>query len=98
MSFTQLLRFRVTDPDEVTAIRDRWMKATDGLRTATHMELYRLHDAPDTYVQLVSFPSAEAAQQNSELEATGQWADEMRAAADGEVEFTDLELVERVDL
>lgn len=97
MTFTQMIRFRTDDPDKIATIRDRWEQATDGDRTAERIQIFRLNDAEDTYIQLVDFPSEEAARANSDLQATQAWADEMRASADG-VEFTDMTLLDRTEL
>lgn len=97
MSFTQMITFRTDDIAEVRAIRDRWMTASGSDRKATHAAVYRVRDGSNRYVQLVSFPSYEEAQQNSDLEATNTWAEEMGAVVD-DMEFVDLDLVEAVDL
>ncbi len=97
MTFTQMIRFRTDDPDKIATIRDRWEHATDGDRTAERIEIFRLNDEEGTYLQLVDFPSEEAARANSDLPATQAWAEEMRASVDG-MEFTDMTLIDRTDL
>ncbi len=97
MSFTQMITFRTDDLAEVGAIRDRWMAASGSDRKATHASVYRFRDGSNRYLQLVSFPSYEEAQQNSDLEATNTWAEEM-AGVVHDMEFGDLELVDDVEL
>lgn len=97
MTFTQMIRFRTDDPEQIAKIRDRWEQASDGDRTAERMEIFRLNDEEGTYLQLVDFPSEEAARANSDLQATKKWAEEMQANVDG-MEFTDMTLVDRTEL
>lgn len=97
MTYTQMIRFHTDDPDRVQAIRDDWERSTDGDRTAERIEIFRLNDEDGTYVQLVEFPSEEAAQRNSDLPSTQKWAEDMQASVDG-MEFTNMTLVERTEL
>lgn len=95
MTVAQMITFRTDRPEDVARLREEWEARTDGERTATWLSLYKV-PGRDEYVQLVEFPDGDAARRNSALDATDRWASDMRSTV-GELEFTDLELVERVD-
>lgn len=98
MSFMQLIRFRTDDPTALQELSDRWVAETGSERTATRLVLCRVRGEDDAYVQLVEFPSADAAQANSGLEATDRWAEDMRKLSHDGMEFTDLDVVRTVEL
>jgi len=95
MTVAQMITFTTDHPDDIERIRERWESRTDGDRTATKIAVYKVADR-DEYVQLVEFPDREAAQRNSELEATDEWSRQMREAV-GDLDYVDLELIDEID-
>jgi quinol monooxygenase YgiN len=96
MAFLQIIEFETTRPDEVEALVDEWRELTAGRRTAQRGTFTRDRDRPDTYVQIVEFPSHEAAMANSELPETGLLAQKIAELCDGPMVFRNLE-VRRVE-
>ena len=74
MSFVQIIEFTTSRADELDALLDEWLERTEGKRTATRGVQTRDRDRPNTYVQIVEFPSYEEAMTNSELPETAEVA------------------------
>ena len=92
-AFVQTIEFRTPAYDELNALMDGWMSEIGGDRTARWMVMGRDLDQPGTYVEVVEFPSAEAAQRNSDSPVTTAFAGKMTALCDGPVVFRNLEVV-----
>jgi hypothetical protein len=93
MPFVQIIEFQTTKPDDVEALVGEWRAKTEGNRTAQRGTFARDRDRPDTYVQVVEFPSYEAAMANSELPETAQLAEKLRGLCDGDIVFRNLDVV-----
>src|ERR1700722_7605527 len=93
MAFVQIIQFQTTNPDDVEALVGEWRAKTEGKRTAQRGTFTRHRDRPDTYVQIVEFPSYEAAMANSELPETAQLAEKLRGLCDGDMVFHNLDVV-----
>ena len=98
MKFVQLIEFTTSRYDEVNAIMDEWMAATQGKRTPTHEITGRDRDRPDTYIQIVEFPSYDEAMRNSDLPETSEFAGRMMKLCDGEAIFRNLDVVREEEL
>ena len=61
MSFIQIIEFTTSRADELDALLDEWLQKTQGKRTATRGVQARDRDRPNTYVQIIEFPSYEQA-------------------------------------
>lgn len=96
MAFIQLMEFSTSRPGEVDTLVEEWLSTTEGRRTAQRSTFTGDRDRPDTYVQIVEFPSYDAAMANSNLPETGVIAEKMRELCDGPVVFRNLD-VRRVD-
>jgi quinol monooxygenase YgiN len=92
MPFVQIIELKTSRPDEVEALVAEWREKTAGKRTAQRGTMTSDRDRPDTYVQIVEFPSFEAAMANSELPETAQLAEKLRALSDGDMAFRNLEV------
>jgi hypothetical protein len=77
MKFVQIIEYTTTRPDDVTRIMDEWMAATEGVRTPSRALLGRDRDRPDTYIEVVEFPSYEAAMRNNDLPETTKFSQQM---------------------
>ena len=92
MAFIQIIEMVTTRPDEVQALVDEWRNATAGRRTASRATFTRDRDHPDTYVQVVEFPSFEDAMANSELPETGAFAARLAQLCDTPMAFRNLDV------
>ena len=96
MAFIQLIEIKTSRIEEVTALVDAFRDATEGRRTALRGTLTVDRDNPDTYIQLVEFPSYEEAMVNSQLPETAELAGKLAALCDEPPVFRNLD-VERVE-
>ena len=97
MAFIQIIEYTTTNLEEVEAVLEEWVVRTEGQRSATRATFTADRDRPDTYVQIVEFPSYEAAMQNSSLPATSELAGRIAALCEEPPRFRNLD-VQRVDL
>jgi quinol monooxygenase YgiN len=96
MPFVQLIEFETSRIDQFGTTVDEWLKESAGWRTATRAQLCEDRDHPGTFVQMVEFPSYEAAMENSNHPETGKFAERLAALCDRPATFHNLEVV-RVD-
>jgi hypothetical protein len=96
MAFIQIIEVTSTRPDEIQALVDEWSATTEGRRTVGRATLTADRDRPDTYVQIVEFPSYTDAMANSDLPETGEFAARLARLCDGPPVFRNLD-VRRVD-
>ena len=93
MPFVQLIEFKTGRINEFNAITDEWLKESAGWRTATRAQLGEDRDRPGTYVQVVEFPSYEAAMENSSRPETGRFAERIAALCDGPSIFRNIDVL-----
>jgi quinol monooxygenase YgiN len=96
MEFIQIIEFTTTRFDEVEALMNEWVNRTEGKRKAHRGTVTTDRDRPNTYVQIVEFPSYEEAMANSSLPETGDFAEKVAKLCDGPAVFRNLD-VRRVD-
>jgi len=77
MAFIQIIEITTTQPDEVEALVSEWRTKTAGRRTAQRGTFTQDRERPNTYVQIVEFPSYEDAMGNSDLPETAELADRL---------------------
>jgi hypothetical protein len=70
MTFIQTITIVTDDIEEVESQLVAWIAATAGRHTVQRVTLTADHDRPKTYVQIVEFPTSEAAMENSLLPET----------------------------
>ncbi len=92
MAFIQIIEFTTTRPDEVEALVGEWRTSTAGRRTAQRGTFTQDRERPNTYVQIVEFPSYEDAMANSELPETGSLAERLNQLCDGPMVFRNLDV------
>jgi hypothetical protein len=92
--FIQIMEVRTTKLDEMFELERRWEKATEGRRTLRRQILTRDRNDPTLYRVLAFFDSYESAMVNSKLPETQLFAAEYDSFVDGEVTFTDLDVIE----
>jgi hypothetical protein len=96
MEFIQIIEITTTKLDQIQALMDEWVTATAGKRKARQATLTADRDRPNTYVQIVRFPSYADAMANSELPETGYFAERLSKLCDSPPVFRNLD-VERVE-
>ena len=94
MTFVQLIEYETTREEELAPLYEEFMKATEGKRTLTHEFHTKDRDRPNHYVDIVEFPSYEAAMRNNELPETKQVAARMKELCTGGPRFLNLEVIE----
>jgi hypothetical protein len=92
VKFIQIIEFTTSRADELDAMLDEWLEKTQGKRTATRGVEARDRDRPNTYVQIIEFPSFEEAMANSELPETAEVAARLAELCDGPPTFRNLDV------
>jgi quinol monooxygenase YgiN len=96
MGFVQIIEMRTRRWDEVEALHEEWLAATEGKRTTVSETVLVERDEPGRYLVVVEFPDAAAAATNNDLEETGRFAEQLQPLLDGPPTFHELDVV-RVD-
>ena len=86
--FAQIIRGKVSDPDAVRPVVDRWMTELGPSATGWLGSTSGVTDDRRLFV-LVRFESEEAAKANSDRPEQGRWWAEMEKLLDGEATFQD---------
>jgi quinol monooxygenase YgiN len=98
MKFVQIIEFKTSRYDEINQVMDEWMAASEGNRTPTHEISGRDRDQPNTYLQIVEFPSYEEAMKNNDRPETAAFAQRMADLCDGPAIFRNLDVVREEEL
>jgi quinol monooxygenase YgiN len=93
MAFIQVIEFRTSKWDEVQALDRKWEADTEGKRTLRRSIVCRDRNEPNRHLVLAFFDSAEAAQVNSDLPETAEFAKRTGELIDGPMEFWDLDVI-----
>jgi hypothetical protein len=96
MTFVQIIEMTTTKAPEIEELMNGWMAATEGRRSASRSLMTRDRERPDTYVQVVEFPSYQEAMANSALPETTALAAKLSALCTSGPTFRNLDLV-RID-
>ena len=96
MAFIQIIELTTDRFDEVQALMDEWVEKTQGKRKAQRGTLTADRDRPNTYVQIVEFPSYEAAMENSNMPETSEFAERITKLCQAQMAFRNLDVC-RVD-
>jgi hypothetical protein len=92
MPFVQVIEFQTNQIGEFDAALDDWLKESKGQRTATRGLRTKDRDRADTYVQIVEFPSYEAAMENSNRPETSKLAGRLAALCSAPPTFRNLDV------
>ncbi|HEY2563200.1 MAG TPA: hypothetical protein VGI44_05780 [Acidimicrobiales bacterium] len=92
MSFIQVIEFTTTRPDDVEALVSEWRAQTEGRRSAQRATFTMDREKPNTYLQIVEFPSFEEAMANSELPETARLAGRLSELCEGPMTFRNLDV------
>ena len=91
-AFLQLIEFCTDRPAEMQNIIERWLTAIGEGRTARWYITAADQDRPNTYVQLVEFPSYAEAMANSAHPATAEFAAAVKQISTQELIFRNLDV------
>jgi hypothetical protein len=92
MTFVQIIEMTTTKASEIEELTNGWIAATEGRRSARRSLLTKDRERPDTYVQVVEFPSYEEAMANSALPETTAFAEKLSALCSSGPTFRNLDL------
>ena len=93
--FVQIIQYKTSKFDEMQKLIDKFREDTAGKRTNTRGMSCRDRDNAGTFMNIVEFPSYEAAMKNNDLPETAALAQEMQKLTDGPPTFYNLD-IERV--
>jgi quinol monooxygenase YgiN len=92
MAFIQIIEATTSRLADVEALMDEWIAATEGKRKTQRAVLSADRDRPNTFVQIVEFPSYEDAMANSALPETSGFAERMAKLCDSPPTFRNLDV------
>jgi hypothetical protein len=92
VSFIQVIEFTTTRPGDVEALVSEWRAQTEGRRSAQRATFTMDREKPNTYLQIVEFPSFEEAMANSELPETARLAARLSELCEGPMTFRNLDV------
>ena len=90
MAFIQIIEVTTTRPEEIQELAEEWSARTEVRRTASRSTLTADRDRPNTYIQIVEFPSYQHAMTNSGLPETGEFAEKLARLRGGPPVFRNL--------
>ena len=93
MAFVQLNEYTNTRQDELEQVFDEWLASTEGKRTAQRAVVGLDRERPNTYIEVIEFPSYEEAMKNSSLPETNAVAEKMAKLCDTGPTFRNLDVV-----
>ena len=92
MAFVQLIEFQTSRIKEFDAALDDWLKESEGWRAPTRSLRTKDRDRPDTYLQIVEFPSYEAAMENSNRPETSKLSERLAELCSAPPTFRNLDV------
>jgi quinol monooxygenase YgiN len=90
--FVQIIEFQSSRIDDIRNLVEQMRDRGPGLAVRGNFTADR--DRPNTYVNIVEFESAEAAEENSNRPETQEFAAKMAELCDGPASFRNLDLIE----
>lgn len=93
MKFVQIIEYTTSKPEEAQKALDTYLAASAGKRLNTNGLTVSDRDRPNTYLNIVEFPSYDAATKNSELPETKTLAEAMMKICDGPPNFRNLDVM-----
>jgi hypothetical protein len=94
VSFIQVIDMYTTKFDEIQALDEEWLRATEGKRTLRKAIITRDRNHPNHYVVFAFFDSYELAMINSNLPETDAFGEKQNALLEGPMQFTDLDIIQ----
>ena len=96
--FVQIIQYTATEKNraEMDKLTDKWLADTEGKRTAGRAVSCKDRDKPNTYVDIIEFPSYEEAMKNNDMPETAAFAEKAAELSDGPPTFLNLDVM-RID-
>ncbi len=98
MKFVQIIEFQTSRIEEFDAALNEWMAKSGGWRAPTRSVRTQDRDRPNTYLQIVEFPSYEKAMENSTRPETAEFASTLARLCDAPPSFRNLDVVREEQL
>ena len=98
MKFVQIIEFKTSRIEEFDAALNEWMAKSEGWRAPTRSVRTQDRDRPNTYLQIVEFPSYEKAMENSNHPETAEFASTLAKLCDAPPSFRNLDVVREEQL
>ena len=98
MKFVQIIEFKTSRIEEFDAALNEWMAKSEGWRAPTRSVRTQDRDRPNTYLQIVEFPSYEKAMENSNRPETAEFASTLAKLCDAPPSFRNLDVVREEQL
>ena len=95
--FIPIIEFTTSRPDEVKALSEQYRadrKASGDAAPVLRGTFTADRDRPNTYLNIVEFPTYEAAMENSQHPSTSDFAAKMMVLCDGPAKFYNLDALE----
>ena len=92
MKFVQIIEYTTSKPEAAQKALDAYLAASEGKRLNGHGVVAADRDRPNSYMNIVDFPSYEDATKNSELPETQALATAMMEICDGPPTFRNLDV------
>ena len=93
MPFIQTIEFQTSQIDEFDAAIQAWLAKSASWRSTTRSVRTKDRDRPNTYLQIVEFPSYEAAMDNSTHPETADLAEQLAKLCDAPPAFRNLDVI-----
>ncbi len=93
MKFVQIIEFKTSRIEEFDAALTEWMAKSESWRAPTRSVRTQDRDRPNTYMQIVEFPSYEKAMENSNRPETAEFASTLAKLCDEPPSFRNLDVV-----
>ncbi len=94
MAFIQIIEVTTDRLEACQALVEEWEQSTKGRRTAQRGTFTKDRDRPDTYVQIVEFPSYEDAMANSAMPETADFAKRLAELTTAPMAFRNLDVLD----
>ena len=98
MPFVQLIEFQTERIEDFNAAVDEWLRSSEDWRTPSRGLQTKDRDRPNTYLQIIEFPSYEQAMENSARPETAAMAERLAALCAGPPTFRNLDVVREENL
>ena len=98
MKFVQIIEFKTSRIEEFDAALNAWMAKSEGWRAPSRSVRTQDRDRPNTYLQIVEFPSYEKAMENSNRPETADFASTLAKLCDAPPSFRNLDVVREEQL
>jgi quinol monooxygenase YgiN len=98
MAFIQIIEATTSQISEVESLMDEWVQRSEGRRQTLRALLSEDRERPNTFVQIVEFPTYEEAMANSSLPETAEFAEKLAELCEAPPTFRNLDVRREDDL